>query len=167
MVKKSGYRRCFISMVHLLHRKRGAHQGPTKKGKGTKIMVLTDEKSNPVSIVIASASIHEVKLVEQVIAERASKRRPRRITGDNAYDSDELDRKLKHKGVELNAPHRKGRRKPPTQDGRKLRAYKRRWKVERVFAWLFNFRSYASRYVNKAENFKASLLLASAIILFR
>lgn len=130
-------------------------------------MVLADEKSRPVSIVIASASIHEVKLVEQVIAERASRRIPRRITGDKAYDSDELDRRLRGKGVELNAPHRKGRRKPPSQDKRKLRAYKRRWKVERFFSWLFNFRRCASRYEYKAENFKAFLLLASAIILIR
>jgi transposase len=130
-------------------------------------MVLTDEKSRPVSIVIASASIDEVKLVEQVIAERASKQRPRRMSGDKAYDSDELDKRLRRKGIELNAPHRKGRRKPPSQDRRKLGAYKRRWKVERFFAWLFNFRRCASRYEYKAENYKAFLLLASAIILIR
>lgn len=130
-------------------------------------MVLTDEKSRPVSIVIASASIHEVNLVEQVIAERASKQKPRRITADRAYDSDALDKRLRRKGIELNAPHRKNRRKPPTQDGRKLRAYRRRWKVERLFAWLFNFRRCATRYEYKAENYKAFLLLASAIILIR
>jgi len=28
------------------------------------------------------------------------------------------------------APHRKGRKKPKTQDGRKLRPYRRRWKVD-------------------------------------
>lgn len=39
-------------------------------------MVLTDEKSRPVSTIIASASVHEVKLEEQLIAERASRRRP-------------------------------------------------------------------------------------------
>ena len=38
------------------------------------------------------------------------------------------------------APHRRNRRKPKTQDGRKLRRYKRRWKIERLFAWLGNFR---------------------------
>jgi hypothetical protein len=86
-------------------------------------MVLADEKSRPVSVIIASASVHEVRLAEEVIRQRASKARPRRITADRAYDSDALDKKLKRKGIELNAPHRKGRRKPPTQDGRKLRAY--------------------------------------------
>ena len=43
------------------------------------------------------------------------------------------------------APHRRNRRKPKAQDGRKLRRYKRRWykrrwKIERLFAWLGNFR---------------------------
>ena len=97
-------------------------------------MVLSDEKSRPVSVIIASASGHEIRLVEEVISQRASKNRPRPITADRAYDADALDKKLKRKGIELNAPHRKNRRKPPTQNGRKLSAYRRRWKVERLFA---------------------------------
>lgn len=36
------------------------------------------------------------------------------------------------------APHRKGRKKSKTQDGRKLRPYRRRWKVERLVAWTQN-----------------------------
>jgi transposase len=43
-------------------------------------------------------------------------------------------------GIEMIAPHRHNRKKAKTQDGRKLRRYKRRWKVERLFAWLGNFR---------------------------
>lgn len=97
----------------------------------------------------------------------ATAERPRRITGDKAYDWDELDGRLKGRRTELNAPHRSGRRKPPSQDGRKLRAYKRRWKVERFFSWLFNFRRCASRYEYKAETIKAFLLLALTIILIR
>ena len=42
------------------------------------------------------------------------------------------------------APHRKNRKKKKTQDGRKLRRYKRRWKIERLFAWLQNFRRLGS-----------------------
>ena len=91
-------------MAALPRQKKGAHQGVTKKGKEPKIVVLTDEKSRPVSIVIASASIHEVNLVEQIIAELASKQKPRRITADRIYDSDALEGKLKRKGIELNAP---------------------------------------------------------------
>jgi transposase len=61
---------------------------------------------------------------------------PVRLIGDKGYDTDKLDAKLADKyGSELIAPHRKNR-KSRTQDGRKLKRYKRRWKVERLFAWL-------------------------------
>ncbi|WP_417909463.1 transposase, partial [Candidatus Electronema sp. PJ] len=51
--------------------------------------------------------------------------------------------------------------------GRKLRRYKRRWKVERLFAWLQNFRRLVVRYDRHADNFLAFLLLACSIILLR
>jgi hypothetical protein len=38
-------------------------------------------------------------------------------------------------GIDLIARHRDNRRRPPTQDGRPLRRQKRRWKIERLFAW--------------------------------
>ena len=92
---------------------------------------------------------------------------PERLIGDRAYDSDPLDKKLREKEVEMIAPHRKNRKKKKTQDGRKLRRYKRRWKVERFFAWLFNFRSSLVRHEYKAENYLAFLLLACRKILLR
>ena len=130
-------------------------------------MAIVDEKSKPVSILIASASVHEVRLVEPLLKERFSDIKPHRLIGDRAYDSDALDQRGNRQDVELNAPHRKGRRKKVTQDSRKLRAYRRRWKIERFFAWLFNFRRCTLRYEQQADNFKAFLLLASAIILIR
>lgn len=51
------------------------------------------------------------------------------------------------------APHKANRKKPCTQDGRKLKRFKRRWKVERLFAWLQNFRRIVVRYEYHAENF--------------
>ena len=94
---------------------------------------------------------------------------PEKLIGDKAYDSDQSDENLlkKHGGVELIATHRRNRTKPKTQDGRKLRRYKRRWKVERLFAWLQNFRRLVVRYERHADNFLAFLLLACSIILLR
>ena len=84
-----------------------------------------------------SASPHEVKLVEATIDSGFTQYAPDKLVGDKAYDSDRLDEQLLHeRGVEMIAPHRRGRKKSPTQDGRKLRRYRRRWKVERLFAWL-------------------------------
>lgn len=45
--------------------------------------------------------------------------------------------------------------------------YVRRWKVERLFAWLFNFRRLVVRYEYHAENFLGFVHLAAAIILLR
>jgi transposase len=65
---------------------------------------------------------------------------PARIIDDRAYDSDRLDRDLAERyGIEMIAPHRGVRRKP-TQDDRSLRRYCRRWRVDRLFAWLHHFR---------------------------
>jgi len=65
---------------------------------------------------------------------------PSRLIYDKAADSDPLRERLAKRGVDLVCPHHKNRVKKPTQDGRKLRRYKRRWKIERTIAWLHNFR---------------------------
>ena len=90
------------------------------------------------------------------------------IVGDKAYDSDPLDAELKKKfDIELVAPHKKNRVKPKTQDGRILKRYRKRWKVERTFSWLQNFRRVVNRYEYKVENFLAFVRLACIKILLR
>lgn len=68
----------------------------------------------------------------------AGRLRERRVIADRALDGDPLRAQLAPRGIELIAPHRGNRSKPRTQDGRALRRYRRRWKVERIFAWLGN-----------------------------
>ena len=65
------------------------------------------------------------------------------------------------------SPHRKGRVKPNTQDGRELRRYKRRWKIERVFAWMKNFRRLCNRCEYKSVNFLGFAKLAAIVFLMR
>jgi len=89
------------------------------------------------------------------------------LIGDGAYDSDPLDRRLRSKGIEMIAPHHRNRTKPVTQDGRPLRRYKRRWKIERLNAWLQNFRRVAVRYEHIAENYLGWLHLACIMILLK
>lgn len=84
-----------------------------------------------------------------------------------AYDSNELDeRLLKERGIEMIAPHNPTR-KNKTQDGRPLRRYRRRWKVERFFAWLLSFRRLVTRHERKAKNFLGMLELGCIVILLR
>ena len=131
-------------------------------------MAIADVAGFPVSAHIESASPHEVKWVEATIDSGFTQYAPNKLIGDKAYDSDELDQRLlNERNVERVAPHRSGRKKRKTQDGRKLRAYRRRWKVERLFAWLQNFRRIVVRYEYHADNFLGMVQLGCAIILLR
>lgn len=130
-------------------------------------MAIADGFGFPLAIHLASAAPHEVTLVEDTLEDRFVAEVPERLIGDRAYDSDPLDERLDNQGVELIAPHRCNRRKPKSQDGRPLRRYKKRWKVERLFAWLFNFRRLVVRYEYYSENFLAFVLLGCIKILLR
>ena len=115
-----------------------------------------------------SASKHEVGLIEptleQVAVPCAGRGRPRnnptRLLYDKAADSDPLRTRLARRGIELICPHRKNRTKPPTQDGRPLRRYKRRWKVERTLAWWGNFRRLVVRWEYHIQMYQAFVNVA-------
>jgi hypothetical protein len=114
--------------------KRGRCVGKTKRGKGTKIISIADGHGLPLALRAESASPAEVTLVEATLQERAVADVPERLIGDKAYDSDRLDEQMMQQyGIEMIAPNKQNRI-VPTQDGRPLRRYKRRWKIERLFA---------------------------------
>ena len=130
-------------------------------------MAVADGAGLPVAVSIASASPHEVTLVDATLQACFAPAAPQRLIGDLAYDSDPLDARLAQRGIELIAPHRANRRRPATQDGRPLRRYRRRWRVERLYAWLQNFRRLVTRYEYHAENFLGFVQLGCIVILLR
>jgi transposase len=130
-------------------------------------MAVADGAGLPIAISVGSASPHEVKLVETTLKQRFLKEKPKRLIGDRAYDSDPLDARLRKQGIEMIAPHKINRRKASTQDGRPLRCYQNRWKVERLFAWLQNFRRIQVRHDRILENYLGFVLLGCMIILLR
>ena len=131
-------------------------------------MAIADRHGLPIAVWVESASPHEITLVEATLDNRLVSDQPERLIGDKAYDSDPLDQKLlDERNIEMIAPHKSNRKKPKTQDGRKLRRYKRRWKIERLFAWFHNFRRLVSRYEYKPENFLGFLYLACIVIVLK
>ncbi len=130
-------------------------------------MAVADGAGFPLAISVGSASPHEVKLVEETLGKRFIPEKPERLIGDRAYDSDPLDERLQQQGIQLIAPHKSNRKKPATQDGRALRRYKRRWKIERLFAWLQNFRRIQVRHDRSLNNYLAFVLLGCMIIFLR
>ncbi len=131
-------------------------------------MAIADESSLPIAIHVESASPGEVRLVEDTLTRRFTRKNPSRLTADKAYDSDPLDGTLLKKyKITLIAPHRRGRVRRNTQDGRALRSYKRRWKVERLFAWMHAWRKLVTRYEYKLQNFVAFVKLVCIMLLFK
>lgn len=129
-------------------------------------MAVADRHGLPVAVWTASGERHETQLVHDTLAARFVEGFPEKLIGDRAYDSDELDADLRDYGVEMISPHNP-RRKTKTQDGRPLRRYRRRWHVERLFAWMLRFRRIVTRYESHARNFYAFVKLACIAILVR
>lgn len=138
-------------------------------------MVVVDGQGIPLGVHLDSASPAEVTLLEPTLATiavpRAGPGRPRqkpeRIIADKAYDSDPLRMRLAKRQIDLIVPHRRNRKKPPTQDGRKLRRYRKRWKVERTFAWFGNFRRLLVRWERHLKMYLAFFHLACLLITLR
>ncbi len=153
---------------HIRSRKKGgACVGNTKSGKGTKIMVLSDSHGIPTAAEIHSASPAEVNLIESLLDRQQLSKSPARLIYDRAADSDPLRDRLRERHIELICPHRSNRVKPATQDGRPLRRYRHRYKIERLNSWIQNFRRIVVRYEHNATNFLGFVQLACAMIVMR
>jgi transposase len=112
--------------------------------------------------VSAAANVAETALVKPVLdqAWKTSCTKveiwPDRIIADKAYDSDAIRRDARCLGVQLLAPHRRNRRAASrSNDGRCMRRYRNRWKIERVFAHASNYRRFITRYERLAVTMNA------------
>lgn len=130
-------------------------------------MLLVDSNGLPLSIDVDSASPAEVKLIEPLIDQAIMPYVPERLIYDRAADSDPLRERLADRGIELICPHRQGRVRPTSQDGRALRRYRHRWVVERTISWLQSFRRLVTRYEYYAFLFHSFAKLACIMIVLR
>ena len=129
-------------------------------------MAICDRGGLPIAVHVASASPYEPHLVPATLDARFLPDLPWCLIGDRGYDSDGLDDLLMTQyGIEMIAANRRGRAK--TKEGRELRRAKRRWKIERLFAWLHNCRRVVTRWERHVGNYLGMVQLACARILLR
>ncbi len=147
--------------------KRGLKVGPTKRGKGSKIMAICDGNSTPVAVGVESASPSEMKLAEPTFNGRLIKEKPAVMVADRGYDSNVVRNFFVDCGIEPVIPAKRNNRVATHQDGRKLRRYKKRWKIERLNAWFQNDRRLVTRYEYKPENFLGFVHLSCMKIMLR
>ena len=148
-------------------KKGGKCVGKTKRGKGTKLVVVADGEGVPLALTVHSASPSETKMIEPTLDRLPEGRRPERLVPDRAFDSDKFRDRVAARGTYPIVPYRKRAVSKKYGDGRKMRRYKRRWKVERTFAWLGNFRRLVVRYKRKHWIYRAFVHLACVLIVLR
>ena len=130
-------------------------------------MAVADSAGLPIAVSIAEGSRHDVVLVDQTLDEAVTEHLPSKLIADKAFDSADLARRLlTERDIELVAPKR-SRSHRRRQDGRTMRRYKRRWKVERLFGWLKRFRRIVVRWEANSQNYLGFLQLGCAAILLR
>lgn len=114
-----------------------------------KLEVVSDAAGTPVGVTTGAANEPEAELVGPAlrsIPEGVAVPDGVPVVTDRAYDSDPLRQELADEGFVLLSPHRKNRRRPPTNDGRRMRRYRRRWVIERTMSWVHSFRRLLVRH---------------------
>jgi transposase len=139
-------------------------------------MLVVDGNGLPLGFCLASANRHEVKLavpaLETVRVPRRAggrpRQRPKELVADKAYDSKSFRDWLRSRKVKPTIPsYERSERKRPKR-GRPIKVasgYEERWKVERTFAWLGNFRRLLVRHERYLSTFRAFLLIAIILVL--
>lgn len=149
--------------------------GKTKKGKGTKWMLVTDGEGTPIGMHLDSATRSEVRLAETTLQSiRVPRRigrprtRPSRLVADRAYDSRAFRRYLRRRGIGICILTRRRPSSWRSRRGRPVVArseeYAQRWIVERTFAWLGNYRRLLIRWERLAHMYEGLFTLAVILL---
>jgi transposase len=104
-----------------------------------------------------SATTAEVKLAEQTLdtisvtrPRGRPRRRPEKLVADRGYDSSEFRRALRRRGIPMCIPPKRRPASWRAKRGRPVLArredYRKRYTVERSFAWLGNYRRLLIRW---------------------
>ena len=135
----------------------GEKVGVTKKGKGTKWMVVVDGNGLPLGFHLESANKAEVTLAERTLdtvgvprPRGRPKCRPQKLVADRAYDSSGFRAALRRRGIRMCIPPRRRPKTWRAKRGRPVVArkadYRLRYTVERSFAWLGTYRQLLIRW---------------------
>jgi len=130
---------------------------PVDRSKlGTKRHILTDKEGIPLSVILSSASTHDIKMVTEAVDYSAIKRpvslsktkngrdRKQHLCLDKAYNSKPVEQELIKRGYVLHMPYKRERGEEVKSETQQILNHKkhpaRRWVVERTNSWHNRFR---------------------------
>jgi transposase len=147
----------------------GAQTGPNptdRRKAGSKHHVLTDANGIPLATKLTGANAHDVTqliplvdAIPRIRGKRGRRRRPKRVQGDRAYDSEPHRTRLRRRGI------RPVLAKRNTEHGSGLGVF--RWVVERTNSWLHQFRRLRVRFEKRPDIHEAFLTLGCILICCR
>lgn len=135
--------------------------GRSRGGLTTKIHALVDALGRPILLKLTEGQAHDGRSAADMYGTVGA---GQTLLGDRAYDSDGLRDCLAERGVIANIRLMPTRKRRPAFDPE---LYKKRNQLERFFSKLKHFRSVATRYDKRDDNFLASVQLASLRIWLR
>jgi IS5 family transposase len=112
-----------------------------------KLEVVTDASGLPLGMAADAANVPETDLLKPALDDVPVEVPPGTpVVADKGHDSDPLRDEVEADGYRTIIPHRKNRVKSSRNDGRRLRRYQHRWRIERTNAWLHCYRGLAVRW---------------------
>jgi transposase len=152
--------------------------GLTRKGKGTKWMLVIDGNGLPLGFHLDSAQVAEVRLAERTLDSVSvarprgrPRRRPEKLVADRGYDSGGFRRALRRRGIRMCIPPKRRPATGKAKRGRPVLArkddYRQRYKVERSFAWLGNFRRLLIRWERRVDIYRSFFAVAVTLLCVR
>ena len=133
--------------------------GKSVAGNSTKIHMLSDAHGNPVNFILTEGQLHDSKIAGELINISSGEN----IIADRAYSSLEIRDQIIKKGAQAIIPKKKNSVNK-TNIGFDNHLYKIRHLAENLFARLKHFRSIATRFDKKGNNFASMVYLGCAFI---
>jgi|SRR3989344_3348219 len=139
------------------------------KKTATKISLLTDIKGLPVDVAFAKGATDDRDFVPIHLRNGGCRRKIKILNLDKGYTSADLRRDLRKRGTYVNMQTKIGDyiRKIGPKFGFKEEKYKIRFLIEKVFAWMKNFKRIRRRREYNPAMYKAFVYLALILILLR
>jgi putative transposase len=149
--------------------------------------ILTDKNGISISVILTSASMHDIKAVTAVIdnavikrpviallsttKERKRRKQHQHLCLDRAYNSKSIIQQISKRGYVLHIPYKRKRRhkeREMTSQKSCQTAKNKRWVVsERTNSWHNRFRKLFIRYEKKVENYLGLVQFSCSIIIYR
>jgi transposase len=159
-------------------KKGGDKVGLTKKGKGTKWMLVIDGNGLTLGFYLDSAATAEIRLAEatldtiRVSRPRGRPRgRPQKLVADRGYDGSAFRHALRRRGIRMCIPPKRRPARWKAKRGRPVVArtddYRQRYKVERSFDWLGNFRRLLIRWEHGFTVYRSWFAVAVLLLCLR